>query len=329
MKIAVIGSGAWGTALALHFCKEHDTVLLTRNQASARKLLYDRENKQYLPHQAFPPQLKVTSLTDKHSLDEVSIAIIATPTAAIRETLSQLKKLENLPYLLASKGFEKESCLLPHQVASEVYPHNRHVGLFAGPTFANELATGLPSALCISTENLEWGKAVAKALSNNVLRIYANDDPIGVGVGGAVKNVIAIACGFSDGIHAGSNARAALITRGLAEMTRLALALGGKDKTLRGLGGLGDLILTCTGDSSRNRQVGFKLAQGENLSAILCELGHVAEGINTLQWVLKIAKQYQVDMPISQTLQAVVNGKIKAKDTVDLLMRRLPKVEES
>ena len=329
MKIAVIGSGAWGTALALHFCKEHDTVLLTKNQATASKLLYDRENRKYLPHQIFPPQLKVTSLTDKNSLDEISIAIIATPTAAIRETLNQLKKLENLPYLLASKGFEKESCLLPHQVASEVHPHNRHVGLFAGPTFANELATGLPSALCISTKNLEWGKVMAKALSNNVLRIYANDDPIGVGVGSAVKNVIAIACGFSDGIYAGSNARAALITRGLAEMIRLALALGGKDKTLRGLGGLGDLILTCTGDLSRNRHVGFKLAQGENLSTILCELGHVAEGINTLQWVLKIAKQYQVDMPISQTIQAVINGQIKAQDTVDLLMNRLPKLEES
>ncbi|QRN41250.1 MAG: NAD(P)H-dependent glycerol-3-phosphate dehydrogenase [Neisseriaceae bacterium] len=327
MRIIIIGNGSWGTALAIHFSRTHNTSLLTRNCKDAQKLNQDRENKKYLTNYHFPDSLTIDFIENIDCLSPYDLVIIATPMIAVRATLESLPVLKSTPILVASKGFEKGTGLLPHQVVADIYPNNKSIGLLSGPTFAQELASGLPSAICLSTDNLIWGKDITKMLNNSTMRIYLNDDPIGVGVGGAVKNIIAVASGFSDGKHVGNNARAALITRGLAEMTRLANSLGAKEDTMRGLGTLGDLILTCTGNLSRNRQVGLKLAEGKNLQEILQELEHVAEGINTLPEVLAIAKKNNVEMPITEMLSNLLTGKISVDDVVETIMRRSPKIE--
>ena len=225
------------------------------------------------------------------------------------------------------KGFEAETSLLPHQVAEHVLPAEFHRGVLSGPSFALEVARGLPTALVLASDDESFAQRAAQALHHSRLRIYASNDVIGVEIGGAVKNVMAIAAGVSDGMSLGNNARAALITRGLAEISRLGLKLGGRAETLGGLSGAGDLILTCTGDLSRNRRVGFLLAQGQSLDEILVQLGHVAEGVYAVREVHELAHRLEVDMPICEAVYRVLYDHVPAHEMVANLLNRTTSLE--
>ena len=265
----------------------------------------------------------------KSNPDDIDLVIVATPVAGLRSSAAALQAsgLGLVPVLAACKGFEQGTGLLPQQVLADVLAGNDCIGLLSGPSFAQELAQQLPCAVTLASANLPWVKALSGALNTPVLRLYANQDVVGVGVGGAVKNVMAIATGIADGLNYGMNARAALMTRGLAEISRLSLALGAEATTLMGLAGMGDLILTCTGSLSRNRRVGLMLAEGKNLQQILLELGHVAEGVYTIDEAQRQARQLGVDMPVVQVLHDLIHGKIDVAAVAEVLMDRRPKVE--
>ncbi|WP_066567830.1 NAD(P)H-dependent glycerol-3-phosphate dehydrogenase [Snodgrassella sp. CFCC 13594] len=325
MKICVMGAGAWGSALAIHFSLHgHVVSLWTHNAEHAQALSQDGENQRYLPGFSFPPTLRIDT-----QLNDAELVIIATPVAALRQSAERLQAagLGEVPVLAACKGFEQKSGLLPHQVLTEVLRQNVSVGVLSGPSFAQELAQQLPCAVTLASDHLAWIKTMAQTLNTSVMRLYANHDVVGAAVGGAVKNVLAIATGIADGLHCGLNARAALMTRGLAEITRLATALGGDVTTMMGLAGMGDLILTCTGALSRNRQVGLMLAEGKNLQQILNELGHVAEGVYTVNEAHQLAQHLGVEMPITEILFQLIHDNIAVAEVADALMERAPKVE--
>lgn len=327
MNITVLGAGAWGTALAIHFAKHQHRVALWAHKPQHAALLHEqRINARYLDGFAFPDNLTVHA--DIHTaLNATELVLAVMPVSGLRGVMMQLKSVGNVPILAACKGFEPNSGLLPFQVIKEVLPNNPCVGLLSGPSFAQELAQQLPCAVCLASDNAEWITQLAADLNTQVMRLYANTDVVGVAVGGAVKNVIAIATGLSDGLGCGLNARAALITRGLAEMTRLAVALGAQPATMMGLAGMGDLILTCTGALSRNRKVGLGLAEGKSLAQVLDELGHVAEGVPATEAVYQIAQQHHIDMPITTSLYRLLVNKLTAQDLVPLLMQREPTCE--
>lgn len=328
MNIAVIGAGAWGTALALHFHRcSHTISLFAENQAMADEINQHKENILFFKGFRLPENLMVTA--DYTQLHNADLILAVVPTAALRSvaTTHLQKYAPKTPVLAACKGFEKNTGLLPHQVLKETLPENPYIGLLSGPSFAKEVALALPCAVCIASDNTVWADQISAQLNSTIMRIYANHDPIGVAVGGAVKNVIAVAAGVADGLKFGLNARAALLTRGLAEITRLALALGANATTMMGLAGMGDLILTATGDLSRNRQVGLKFAENKPLPQILQELGHVAEGINTIAEVNRMAEKHGIDMPITRILFDLINDKITAQVAVEQLMLREPKEE--
>ena len=328
MNIAVIGAGAWGTALALHFNhSKHAVSLFAENQTMADEINQHKENILFFKGFRLPENLMVTA--DYSQLQNADLILAVVPTAALRSvaTTHLQKYAPKTPVLAACKGFEKDTGLLPHQVLKETLPENPYIGLLSGPSFAKEVAQGLPCAVCIASDNTAWADEIASQLNSTIMRMYANHDPIGVAVGGAVKNVIAVAAGVADGLKFGLNARAALLTRGLAEITRLALALGANATTMMGLAGMGDLILTATGDLSRNRQVGLKIAENKPLPQILQELGHVAEGINTIAEVNRMAEKHGIDMPITRILFDLINDKITAQAAVEQLMLREPKSE--
>lgn len=328
MKIAVIGAGAWGTALAIHFDRcGHQVSLYAQTPDMANEIQKHNENILFFKGFRLPEKLQITA--DYSLLHQEDLILLVTPTAALRSVaVEHLQKYApKTPVLAACKGFEKNTGLLPHQVLHETLPENPFIGLLSGPSFAQEVANGLPCAVCVASENTAFADDISLQLNSNIMRIYANHDPIGVAVGGAVKNVIAVAAGVADGLKFGLNARAALLTRGLAEITRLALALGAHANTMMGLAGMGDLILTATGDLSRNRQVGLKIAENKPLSQILQELGHVAEGINTIAEVNRMAEKHGIDMPITHILYDLINDKITAQSAVDALMLREPKSE--
>ena len=255
--------------------------------------------------------------------------LVVTPVVGLRSSVEQLKQHGggHLPVLTACKGFELDTGLLTFQVVQDVLPENQRVGVLSGPSFAQELAQQLPCAVCLASENEAWLHDLVQALNTNVMRLYGNSDIIGVSVGGAVKNIMAIATGLSDGLGYGLNARAALVTRGLAEITRLAVAMGAHTKTMMGLAGMGDLILTCTGALSRNRKVGLGLAEGKTLHQVLKEIGHVAEGVPTIEEVHNAAAKYQIDMPITDMLYQLVRNELAASDVMERLMQREPKSE--
>ena len=329
MNITVIGVGAWGSALAIHFALHGNRVSLwTRSREQTAAMQAERENTRYFPGFPFPPAITVhTELAQ--ALSGSGLGIAATPGAGLRGTAEQIQAAGygQLPILAACKGFELSTGLLPHQVLREILPANNRTGLLSGPSFAQELARQLPCAVVLASENEAWVSGFARELNTAVLRLYANTDTVGVAVGGAVKNVMAIATGLSDGLGYGLNARAALITRGLAEMTRLAAALGAEQKTMMGLAGMGDLILTCTGALSRNRQVGLGLASGKPLAEVLAELGHVAEGVPAAEEVLKTARRLHTDMPVTQTLVELLRGELDARHVAERLMLRETKAE--
>lgn len=328
MKITVLGAGAWGTALAIHFAQYHQVILWGKDKDHIQALKKERQNTRYLSHHTFPTELHITddfSLALKNS----ELILCATPVSGLRSTLQNIKKegQEKTPFLWACKGFEQQTGLLPHQILLEEIPNHHYYGALSGPSFADELARGLPCAVCIASPNGPWLRDLVRTLNTSVMRLYANTDLIGAEVGGALKNIMAIATGVSDGLNCGLNARAALITRGLAEMSRLSTALGARTESMMGLAGMGDLVLTCTGNLSRNRTVGLLLAQNKDLPSILKELGHVAEGVFTAFEALKMANRHRIDLPITEIVCALLNGHIQAKDAVENLMNREPRSE--
>ena len=327
MNISLLGAGAWGTALAIAFGDKHEVTLWSREEDVAVDLKNSRENRKFFPGHKIPDSVLVT--TDfSAAVASAALLVIATPIAGLRPTLERLKALAvTTPLLWVCKGFEAETGKLPHQVVGEVLGGQHVCGALSGPSFAEEVAAGKPTAVALAANDPAFAREAARQLHTNRLRIYANDDLIGVEVGGAVKNVLAIATGTCDGLGLGLNSRAALMTRGLAEIARLGLALGGQRETFMGLAGMGDLVLTCTGDLSRNRRVGLALAENKSLPQILEELGHVAEGVYTAREVDRLARRHGVEMPICSAVAAVLDGGFSAVDAVELLMARDPKEE--
>lgn len=329
MKITIIGAGAWGTALAIHFASHnHQVAMWARNAEHLSAMQAERENKRYLPGFKLPNSLTAHSDLGT-ALEGSELVMVVTSVAGLRDSVELLKQhgAGHLPVITACKGFELDTGLLTFQVVKEVLPDNEKIGVLSGPSFAQELAKQLPCAVVLASENEPWINEMVQELNTPVMRLYANTDIIGVAVGGAVKNVMAIATGLSDGLEYGLNARAALVTRGLAEITRLAVAMGAQPKTLMGLAGIGDLILTCTGALSRNRKVGLGLAEGKELHQVLREIGHVAEGVPTIDEVFETACRYQIDMPITQMLYQLVRKELPVEEVMERLMMREAKSE--
>ena len=332
MKIVVIGAGAWGTALAVsaagHRRANHDVTLWARDAAQASALQAVRENRRYLPEVALPASLQVLgpSVPVGALAADAELVVLATPMAGLRGLLLQLADCR-VPLAWLCKGFEPgvagSAGLMAHEIQSQVAPAVM-AGALSGPSFALEVARGQPTALVAASPHLAVRQALVAAFHGPALRVYANDDLVGVEAGGAVKNVLAIATGLCDGLNLGLNARAALITRGLAEMTRLGVALGARPDTFMGLSGLGDLVLTATGSLSRNRQVGLALAAGQSCAQAVASLGHVAEGVYSARTVVERARQLGLEMPIAQTVVAVLDGELLAADAVARLMGREP-----
>jgi glycerol-3-phosphate dehydrogenase (NAD(P)+) len=326
MNIAVLGAGAWGTAIAVHLAARHNVSLWARDAAQAAALQANRVNSRYLPGVMLPANLPVTA--DLNAATRGATLILAgVTTAGLRETLRRLKSAgSTLPVVWLCKGFEREQALLPHQVCAAELP-DATCGVLSGPSFAEEVARGRPTALTLASADAAFAADTARELHGGSLRVYSSTDVVGVEVAGAVKNVMAIATGICDGLKLGLNARAALMTRGLAEITRLGVAFGGRVETFMGLAGVGDLILTCTGDLSRNRRVGLVLAEGKPLAEILDELGHVAEGVYSAREVARIALERGIDMPITEAVCRVLDAPHTAAQVARALLERDAKAE--
>jgi glycerol-3-phosphate dehydrogenase (NAD(P)+) len=337
VKLLVLGAGAWGTALAAQASARHEVTLWARNPAIIEDMRARRVNQRYLPGQTLPAQLVLSHAPLPALLPDADLVVLASPMAALRDMLLATSPLlGERPLAWLCKGFEAvlpsianpkaKYGLLAHEVQLQVSPHMQ-AGMLSGPSFAQEVAAGQPAALVAASAHPAVRDALVKAFHGDNLRVYANDDIIGVEVGGAVKNVMAIATGLCDGLQLGLNARAALITRGLAEITRLGVAMGARVDTFMGLSGLGDLVLTATGDLSRNRQVGLALAQGKSLDQVLLSLGHVAEGVYSAHTVVQRAQHVGVDMPIAQAVASVLQGQTSPQQAVATLMGRGAKGE--
>ncbi|MCZ8016450.1 MAG: NAD(P)-dependent glycerol-3-phosphate dehydrogenase [Limnobacter sp.] len=336
MHITVFGAGAWGTAVAAHMSFAHETVLWGRDPTVLVSIASQRENPRYLAGIKLNPSLKVQAdfaLAAKQSLGQPdSLWVLGTPMGALRQTLEQLQQIAPVeqwpPLVWLCKGFEVGTGLMPHQVVEDVLckPYG---GALTGPSFAAEVARGLPCALTAASADEPTRQAMVRAAHHAALRVYELDDLVGAEVGGAVKNIMAVATGICDGMQLGLNARAALITRGMAEIKRLAVALGAQAETLNGLSGFGDLILTCTGDLSRNRRVGLMLAQGKSLDTILKELGQVAEGVKCAPVVKELAGKLGVDMPITAAVNAVLFDGLSPGEGVMRLLSRGARSEDA
>lgn len=338
MKVTVLGAGAWGTAVAIHATKSNQDVQVLLWGRSPQQIIEMREshrNQRYLSGVELPSKLVLEEDFEKavdFAKKERDLLIIATPLAGLASTCQKLLSLSDIPknWIWLCKGIEPETSALPHEiVAREIKKKASHpqaseiaFGVLSGPSFAIEVAKGLPCALTVASEFPHLRELTQKALHHGSMRIYATEDIVGVELGGAVKNILAIATGIADGLGLGLNARAGLITRGMVEMARLGSAMGAKTETFSGLTGLGDLILTATGDLSRNRQVGLELAKGKSLEQILTDLGHVAEGVRCAQAVLALAKKCQVQMPIVESVCKVLFEGMPAATAVQNLMSR-------
>jgi glycerol-3-phosphate dehydrogenase (NAD(P)+) len=327
--IAVLGAGSWGTALAIQLARSgRATRLWGRDVQQLRVLSQERVNARYLPGASFPESLTVEhdlSAALKGALD----VLVSVPSHSFRSLLTEIApRLEAVTRVAwATKGFELTTGKLPHQVAREVLGSERSTAVLSGPTFAREVGKGLPTAMTVASANAEFANALAQGLSSNNFRAYTSMDIVGVEVGGAVKNVLAVGAGLSDGMGFGSNTRIALITRGLVEMTRLGVTLGAQRETFMGLAGLGDLVLTCTDDQSRNRRFGLLLAAGKAPDQALAEIGQVVEGYLAAKAVHLVAQHAHVDMPICSGIYQVLYEKLPAKDLVKGLMSRPIKSE--
>ncbi len=338
MKITVLGAGAWGTALAVNAAANpagHAVCLWARDPPQAETFARERCNQRYLPGVGLPESIRVTSGNPQFASADADLVLVATPMGALREMLSALAGMAGpmtAPVAWVCKGIEPASDdsasfgLLGHEVQAQAAPL-LIAGALSGPSFALEVAQGRPTALVAASADARVRDALVAAFHGPALRIYANDDIVGVEVGGAVKNVLAIATGLCDGLGLGLNARAALVTRGLAEMTRFGVALGGRIETFMGLSGLGDLVLTATGDLSRNRKVGRLLAVGQSPDQALASLGHVAEGVLCARAVAARARGLGLDMPITDKVVALLDGRLRPADAVAALMERGPGAE--
>lgn len=324
MKAAVIGAGSWGTALAIQLARNgHSTSAWDRDAARAAALQAARENARYLPGQRFPDGLRVTaSMAD--ALAGAEVVVEAVPSVGLRSAMVEARA--HLPaeavVVCATKGIEVDTLLTMDEILAAVLPPGQPLATLAGPSFAREVAAGLPTAVVVASKDAAARERAAAALHGGYFRVYDSDDVVGVEMGAALKNVLAIACGVSDGAGLGTNARAALITRGLAEITRVAVARGGHPLTMMGLAGLGDVVLTCTGDLSRNRRVGIGLGQGKRLATILEELGQVAEGVVTARSAWQLARSLGVDMPITEEVYAMLYEDKPAWQALQDLSRR-------
>jgi glycerol-3-phosphate dehydrogenase (NAD(P)+) len=326
MNITILGAGAWGTALAINLAARHAVGLWARDPAQVEAMQGRRSNDRYLSGVAFPDALQIHADL-RQAISGSDYLICAAPVAGLRTTLRAIRELScKTPVIWLCKGFERPDARLPHEVFAEEMGA-AFGAVLSGPSFAQEVAAGLPAALTLAAADRKLAIAAAQALHGPALRVYSHDDVIGVEVGGAVKNVIAIAAGVCDGLGLGLNARAALMTRGLAEMTRFGVALGARAETFMGLSGVGDLLLTCTGDLSRNRRIGLALARGEAVTTAQAGLGHVAEGVFTAGEVQRRARERGIAMPITDAVCRLLENPGRAADVVRELLARDPKPE--
>jgi len=329
VPIAVLGAGSWGTALAIQFARSGRPVRLWgRDRERLVAMSASRRNERYLPSATFPPSLEVESdlaaaLAGAHDV------LVVVPSTAFRELLTELRPLLAAPMHVAwaTKGFEQHSGKLPNQVAREVLGAERRIAVLSGPTFAREVGAGLPTAMTIASPHAGYAQTLARELSSENFRAYTSTDIVGVEIGGAVKNALAVGAGLSDGLGFGANTRVALITRGLKEMTRLGVALGARSETFMGLAGLGDLVLTCTDDQSRNRRFGLLLAAGRTPEAALAEIGQAVEGYTAARAIEAVAARASVEMPLCAMVYRVLYEKLPAQEAVRALMSRPIKAE--
>jgi len=324
MRVAVLGAGAWGTAISCVLAARLEVTLWARDAAQAATIGASRRNERYLPGFELPSTVKVTA-DIREATHSSQLLLAATPVAGLRELLHHVRGAA--PVVWLCKGFEEGSGELPHQVAAAVLGESARCGALSGPSFAEEVARGLPCALTLASRDAAFAREAAALLHGGRMRVYYSSDLVGVEIGAAVKNVMAIAAGISDGLGLGLNARAALITRGLAEIARLGTALGGQPETFMGLAGAGDLILTATGDLSRNRRVGLELARGRPLKDVVANLGHVAEGVHSAREAAKLAASRGVEMPVTEAVSAVLEGRITPAAAVERLLARESKME--
>lgn len=324
-RLAVLGAGAWGTALASVLAGRHEVTLWARDRVQAEAIAATRCNARYLPEVALANALTIASDL-RAGVEGAELLLAATPVAGLRDLCARLGACR-VPLVWLCKGFEAGTGMLPHQIIEVCLPTASASGALSGPSFALEVARGLPCALTLASQDAEFARRAAALVHGGRLRVYYSTDLIGVELGGAVKNVLAIAAGIADGLELGQNARAALITRGLAEITRLGTALGASAETLMGLSGAGDLILTATGDLSRNRRVGLDLARGRGLADSLAALGHVAEGVRSAREVMRLAASHRVEIPVCAAVSDVLDGRRSPLQAVDQLLARDPKLE--
>ena len=328
-SVAVLGSGSWGTALAVHLARTgHRTILWGIETAELEAMARGRVNQRYLPGVKLPAGLEIEH-DFARAVHDAEQLLVVVPSHAFREVLEKAKPLlrPGQRVAWATKGFELATGKLPHQVADEVLGRGVPTAVLSGPTFAKEVGEGLPSAMTVASRDEEYALALARSISGASFRAYASGDMTGVEVGGAVKNVIAIGAGISDGLGYGANTRVALITRGLAELMRLGVALGAERETFMGLAGLGDLVLTCTDDQSRNRRCGLALAAGKSAAQAQAEIGQVVEGVLAARAVREVAQRLGVDMPISEQVYRVLYEGAPVKQAVAALMGRTVKSE--
>jgi glycerol-3-phosphate dehydrogenase (NAD(P)+) len=318
----VLGAGSWGTALAIQFARAgHPAVLWGRVPSHVAALAQARRNERYLPSVPFPDGLEITSDLEA-AVAAAEDVLVVVPSHGFRSLLERLVPLPVRRLAWATKGFELATGLLPHQVVVDVFRSGLPTAVLSGPTFAREVGAGLPSAMTIASTNDVYAHRLAESISTDTFRAYTSGDVVGVEVGGATKNVYAIGAGICDGLGFGANTRIALIARGLAEMTRLGLALGGKRETFMGLAGMGDLVLTCTDDQSRNRRFGLALARGATVDEALKSIGQVVEGFNGALAVHRVATRVGVAMPIVEHLNNVLHERLDPREAVAALMRR-------
>jgi glycerol-3-phosphate dehydrogenase (NAD(P)+) len=333
VKVSVLGAGAWGTAIACHAARRHPVHLWARDPAQAQVMGRRRENPRYLPGVRFPDGLAVGADLDAAlAACDGGLLLLGTTMAGLGPVLAEVARHLDAgrpaAMLWLCKGIEPGGERLPHQVV-QASGLDIPSGVLSGPSFAQEVAAGLPVALVAAARQPAVRDIAVRALHHDAARIYASEDLVGVEIGGAMKNVIAIAAGICDGLELGLNARAALITRGLAEIARLGEALGASRETFLGLAGVGDLVLTCTGDLSRNRRVGLALATGEPLDAIVANLGHVAEGVPCARAARTLGQRHGVELPITEAVVAVLDGRTDARQAVLALLSREPRAQES
>ncbi|GAA4825422.1 glycerol-3-phosphate dehydrogenase [NAD(P)+] [Marinicella pacifica] len=322
MRFAVLGAGSWGTALAIQLAQNNPTILWGRDPQKMASMAAVGCNRFYLPQHPFPDYLSVESDLQR-AIDASEAVLVVCPSHAFGDILNQIKPLlGNRPVAWASKGFEPGTGRFLHEVAADILGKDVPTALITGPSFAKDVAAGKPTLVAVASEHPEFAQKVASALHTDTFRVYLSDDIIGAELGGAVKNVLALATGIADGMQLGDNTRAALITRGMAEMMRLGQALGSRPETLMGLSGLGDLVLTSTGDLSRNRRMGLALGQGKTIEQAKQDIGQVVEGIGTTDEVLRLARRHAVDMPITEHVWKVVHGEMTTEQALSALMGR-------